>query len=178
MVNQMKKRKTERKVVWKDTNKYSFTLKYQYPLSIRNRCLFFWGTTLKGWKALLNLADRLTESNRICIVYLYGDAKEELVERHVKKLNNPKVIVLWASYISSQDIVRVNKGIENINIVKKWGCQKNKEDLGIDEIFCFDYKSIIHDWFESHRKLAEGIEEGKRANENIIFQTKIGRAHV
>lgn len=120
---------------------------------------------------MLNLADRLTESNRICIVYLYGEAKEELIQRHVTKLNNSKIIVLWAGYISSEDIERVNKGIENINIVKKWGYPKNKEDLEIDEIFCFDYKSEIHDWLESHRELAEGIETGKRANENIIFQT-------
>lgn len=120
---------------------------------------------------MLNLADRLTESNRICIVYLYGEAKEELIQRHVTKLNNPKVIVLWASYISPEDIERVNKGIEGINIVKKWGYPKNKENLKIDEIFRFDYKSEIHDWLESHRKLAEEIEAGKRANENIIFKT-------
>lgn len=166
----MRNRKPK-KAVWRDTNKYSFTLKYQYPLSVRNRCLFFWGTTLKGWRALLNLADKLTERNRICIVYLYGEAKEESIQRHIKKLNNPKVIVLWASYISTKDIERVNKGIENIDIVKKWGYSKNKKDLEIDEIFCFDYKSIIHNSFESHRKLAEQIEAGKRANENIIFQT-------
>lgn len=167
----MRKNKKPQNAVWKDTNKYPFALQYQYPLSVRNRCLFFWASTLKGWKAVLNLAERLTEDNRICIVYLYGEAKRDIVERHIEKLNNPKLIVLWADYISLEDMQCVNKGIESINIIKKWG-EKSKENLEMGEIFSFDYKSRIHDFFPSHMEHAKAIEKGKAANENIIRQIK------
>ncbi len=167
----MNKSQNLQNTVWKDTNKYPFALKYQYPLSIRNRCLFFWASTLKGWKAVLNLAGRLTENNRICIVYLYGEAKEELVLRHIKKLNNAQIVTLWANYISTEDMESVNNGIEHINIVKKWGAEC-KETLEIEEIFSFDYESRIHDWLPSHREYSEAIEKGKNANEKIIRQVK------
>lgn len=160
-----------KKVSWKDTNKYPYAIQYAYPLSIRNRCLFFWASTLKGWKAVVNLAGRLTENNRICIVYLYGEAKAELVYRHLNRINNPKVVVLWADYISVADMESVNKGIESINIVKKWGA-KSKEVLDIQDIFSFDYKSQVHDWFSSHMEYAQAIEKGKLINDGIYHKIK------
>lgn len=167
----MGKTKKPQNAVWKDTNKYPFAIQYQYPLSIRNRCLFFWASTLKGWKAVINLAGRLTEDNRICVVYLYGESNLEIVKRHIEKLNNQKLIVLWADYISHEDMECINKGIESINALKKLGV-KSEEDLAICEIFFYDFKSKIHDILRMHSEHEEPIEKAKATNENIVRQIK------
>lgn len=133
--------------------------------------MFFWASALKGWRAVLNLADRLTENNRICVVYLYGEIKKDIVNRHIGKLNNQKLIVLWADYISADEMERVNRGIDSINIIKKWGA-KGKDDLAICEIFSYDYKSKIHDFLPSHLEHEKAIKEGKQQNESIIHQVK------
>lgn len=124
----MSKKKESKTAVWRDTNKYPFAPQYNYPLSIRNRCLFFWASTLKSWKAIMNLADRLTEPNRLCVVYLFGAGNQEIISRHIQKINNSKVIVLWADYIGTDEIETVMIGAEKIRIaVMNWGLGKKSE---------------------------------------------------
>lgn len=124
----MAKKRQNKPAVWRDTNKYPFAPQYNYPLAIRNRCLFFWVTTLKSWKAIINLADRLTEPNRLCVVYLFGAGNQEIISRHIQKMNNPKVIVLWADYIETDEIETVMIGAEKIKIaVMNWGLGKKAE---------------------------------------------------
>lgn len=100
--------------VWKDTNKYPFAIQYTYPLAIRNRCLFFWATTLKGWKAVLNLASNLAEPNRVCVVYLFGETKQETLLKYCKGSENLRLIVLWADYCGNSEIEVVMNGVETI----------------------------------------------------------------
>lgn len=124
----MTKNRQSKPAVWRDTNKYPFAPQYNYPLAIKNRCLFFWATTLKSWKAIINLADRMTEPNRLCVVYLFGAGNQDIISRHIQKINNSKVIILWADYIGTDEIEAVMIGAEKIKIaVMNWGLGKKSE---------------------------------------------------
>lgn len=158
-------KKTE--AIWKDTDKYPFSIQYKYPLSIRNRCFFFWSTTTKGWKATINLADRLTEANRICVVYLFGEAKREIILRHIEKINNCKVIVLWADYIETEKIEIVMSGADTIKTVSKWGIGFKIE---IDERNPYANNAIENDLHEIHAEQITEISEGRKALASIQEQ--------
>lgn len=166
----MAKRAEKKPPVWKDTDKYPFSIQYSYPLAIRNRCLFFWATTLKGWKSVINLADRLKEPNRICVVYLFGTAKQEIVFRHINKINNPKVVVLWACYIEPEQIECVMNGADTIElIVKKWGLIDLK-GVEIDERNPYEGNSIEDSLNEIHVKQITAIKDGRKALSEIQEQ--------
>lgn len=162
----MANRKRENPPVWKDTNKYPFSIQYDYPLAIRNRCLFFWATTLKGWRAVINLAGGLTEQNRLCVVYLFGEAKQETVIRHIEKLNNEKLIVLWADYISNSEIEAIMNGAERIRtFVLKQGIG-NKDDFDERNPYLLeDVEEQIQKYFI---KYPYEIQHGREALANVI----------
>lgn len=163
----MKKMENTIKVKWKDTNKYPFSIEYTYPLAIRNRCLFFWSTTIKGWRTIINLANKLTEPNRICIVYIFGEAKKEIILKHIQKLNNQRLIVLWADYITIDEIEIIMNGAERIrNAVLNWGIgdksnfdERNPySEKDIEEKihkFCFVFPSDIYEG----RKLLNSVQQ-------------------
>lgn len=149
------------KTVWKDTNKYPFSIQYQYPLSVRNRCLFFWATTLKGWKAIINFADKLTEPNRISVVYLFGKAKQDLLLRHIEKKNNPKLIVLWSDCIEIEHISVVMDGAETIKlVVKKWGVFPRGTE--VDECNPYENNAVENELHEIHKKQIDSIKNGRK----------------
>lgn len=157
-------------VVWKDTNKYPFSILYSYPLAIRNRCLFFWATELKGWRAVLNLADRLTEPNRICVVYFFGN-KIEPIKKHIDKLNNDKIFVLLAD-CDLEEMQTVMSGVEAINKAKKWGFYKGAE---IDERNPYENETLesqLEQYFKAE-EIISSIKNGRKALAGI--QEKILR---
>lgn len=157
----------QRVAIWKDTNEHPFSIQYSYPLAIRNRCLFFWATTLKGWRAIINLADKLTEPNRICVVYLFGEAKKETVLKHIKKQNNQKLIVLWGDYIETGQIECVMNGANTIKlIVKKWGVLDLK-NLEIDERNPYEGNLIEDKLDKFHAEQIIAIKDGRKALSEI-----------
>ena len=164
------KRRTEKKAVWKDTNKYPFSIRYEYPLAIKSRCLFFWADTLKGWRAVINLADKLADKNKVCVVYLFGEAKEEILQRHIKKLESKRVVVLWANCVSTEQIENINNAISDIDNARGWGARFDK--LEIEDIFNFDYEKELREHFIASEKEQESIGKGKesaeRAKANIL----------
>lgn len=156
--------------VWKDTNKYPFSIQYDYPLAIRNRCLFFWATTLKGWRAVINLADRLTEPNRICVVYLFGTTNQDIVLWHIKKIGNSKVIVLWANYIEPEQMECVLNGADTISlIIKKWGVADLK-NVEIDERNPYDGNLIEDSLDKFCAEQITTIKDGRKALSEIQNQ--------
>lgn len=164
------KRKVQKPAVWKDTDKYPFSIQYDYPLSIRNRCLFFWAVTTKGWRAVINLADKLVEPNRICVVYLFGEAKREIILRHIQKLNNKKLVVLWVNCIKAEQIECVAIGADTINlIVKRWGVADLK-NVEINERNPYGGNLIENNMDKIYAKEITTIKDGRKALSEIQNQ--------
>lgn len=153
---------------WKDTNIYPFSIQYSYPLSVRNRCLLFWASTLKGWRAVLNLADKLTEPNRMCVVYLFGEEKRETIIKHISKMNNEKLVVLWADYIPKEEMQVVDAAVEEIRKAKKWAFRKDDE---IDDRNPF-LNECLEDRFNpalgSQKEIIDKIKDGRMQNTAIM----------
>ena len=97
------------KVEWKDTNDQPYYLSYSFPISVLNRCWFFWTNTVKGWRKILNLANQMAFGNKMSVVFLYGANRGEALTNYIAKLNNPQLIVCQASYVSVADIDTVNQ---------------------------------------------------------------------
>lgn len=162
------KPKKEVVVEWKDTNIYPFAAQYEYPLAIRNRCLFFWTTSLKGWRATIGLANKLTEPNRMCIVYLYGVMKRETLINYVSKLSNPLLIVLWADYLEPEIMQIALDGADTITkAIMKWGWG-HESDLDKRNPYLMGEKFDECCYrFAPYRQIPEPVIEGRKVMTQI-----------
>lgn len=165
----MSKRKVK-ETVWRDTNIYPFAIQYEYPMYVDSRCLFFWATTLKSWKAIINLAAELAVGNKISVVYLYGDGDAELVKKHIDKLGNPRLIVLWADYIAKERLTAIKTAIAEIGTLRKWGLILGEEPEARD-IFDNDYEQNIRRVAANPDEHISVIQSGRAEAEAIKQET-------
>ena len=82
-----------KKVEWKDTS-FPFSLDYNYPLSVKNRCVLFWGIS-KNWKKTLNFASKFCKPNKISISYIYGTEGINIATAKKYVENLPKNLIVF-----------------------------------------------------------------------------------
>lgn len=97
--------KNRKQAEWVDTNNEVFYVAHKFHVSVTNRYWLFWANLRKGWRKILNLANEIAHRNRLSVVFLYGEIKNETLTNYLSKLNNRQLIVLRADYINelSQD---------------------------------------------------------------------------
>lgn len=117
----------QKDVQWIDTNNKPYYLSYQMPLSISNRCWFFWANIVEGWRKVLNRANALAFGYKVSFVFLYGKI-DTTVTNYIKKLNNPQMVVLSADYISADHIKVISEAEEWLARIQKWGGRAQDEN--------------------------------------------------
>lgn len=115
-------------VEWRNTNDKPYYKEYHFPLSLTNRCWFFWANTVNGWKKTLNLANALAFGNKISVVFLYGEIKKQTLDKYLVSLHNEQLIVLHADYISAEDIKTVDNADEWLKGLQKSGGRARDEN--------------------------------------------------
>lgn len=92
----MSKQKKRKELVYKDSNIFEYTPKYEYPASILNRFLFFWDTW-KHYRKAINNALAFQKPNNICVVYLVGNVKIEQVAKYIE--GKEQILILYSNTV-------------------------------------------------------------------------------
>lgn len=94
------------KVEWKDTS-FIFSPKYELSLFVRNRFAFFHAKAANV-KKMINYANNFTCTYNICVVYVYGDIKQDTIKPLVEKCKN-QIMLLIISSIEKSDFEIIDK---------------------------------------------------------------------
>lgn len=120
--------KRAKQAEWVDTNNEVFYVAHKFPISITNRYWIFYANLRKGWRKILNLASALANRNRLSVVFLYGEIKNETLTNYLSKLNNRQLIVLRADYVTNEAIALIEDSEKWLKGLQKSGGRKKGED--------------------------------------------------
>lgn len=157
---------------WFDTNNKPYYLEYDLPLSIRNRCWFFWANSVKEWRKVLNRANELANGNKISVVFFFGEI-DTTVTNYIKKLNNSQMVILHACYAPVDYLKAIDSEDEWLMSVQKWGGRAQDENKqwvwDVSEIFldhakAFEASRYDYMWFSLAKAYVGEIRESVERN--------------
>lgn len=160
-------RKNQNQVEWRDTNNKPYYVTYNFPISITNRCWFFYANVQAGLRKTLNLANALAVGNKLSIVFLYGSLKANALENYIEKLDNRQLIVLQAEYISADDIKHIDEVCDWLKGIEKCGYRAKDENKN----YIFGLTDIFRK-YAIDKVLLEKAREFDDAKDRIIPQTQ------
>lgn len=177
--------KKQSTVEWKDTNNKPYYVTYSFPIMLTNRCWFFWASTNKQWKKVLNLANSLAFSCHISVVFLYGEIKEQTLKNYIEKLNNTQLIILHTDCISTEEFICLESAIEYVKGAKSWGGGvKDKDGEYIfdinakDSTFLDPVQKELYQNFLRAKSLIEKIAERVKVKGFTLKSIGIPQRHI
>lgn len=115
-----------------NSGKFDWCLDIEYPLTVKNRCVFFYSTADK-YRAVLNESNYFGKDNNICVIFLYGKLNKESLFKYIKQINANLVIIHYSSPIFDDtlaDMKQINKFVESFKkrgmVDEKTGTLKNE----------------------------------------------------
>lgn len=158
------------KVEWKDTS-FIFSPKYKYSLFVRNRFVFFHAKSANV-KKMINYANNFTCPNNICVIYVYGNIKEETVKHLIAKCKN-QIMLLIIPGIEKSDFEIIDRYEKWLSSLKSQGrLEITKEGEKKSEysnviVGCEYGRKPSKAWFEEYAKYKQAIAENLIEPESI-----------
>lgn len=175
-----------KQVEWVNTNNKPYYLSYDMPISINNRCWFFWANTVKGWRKILNLANTMAFGCKISVVLLYGEIKQDTIKKYIQSLNNEQLIVLHADYITADEIEVATKAEEWLKSLQSGGYRAKDENkewvFDVSETFkkyqlCYDESKQKYNEFLSGKATIAKIKKTVGTNGYTVL-ANVKQKHV
>ena len=173
-----------KEVEWEDTS-FPFSVDYNYPLAVKNRCVLFWGIS-KNWKKTLNFASKFCKPNKICISYIYGTEKINIAtaKKYVEDLPKNLIVFIFSDItVSEMDALKSYQ-----ELLKKYKTAGLANDEGLSDYAQKERNQIYH-LFEkgridesdgSYRRYKEfdRIEENYRYALKTLNEKQYGQASI
>ena len=102
-----------------NSGKFDWCIDIDYPITITNRCVFFYGMADK-YRKVLNDAEYFSQDNNICVVFLYGNCNDDSIERELsKKLDSHIIVIHYDSKLFD----------DGVKVISEWRKVLEKEKM-------------------------------------------------